>query len=209
MDSLCDMSMKSRIILSCVLAWSCLAIPAGARERLYLEQISVSENLPHTDVSAITGDDEGFLWFGTYSGLCRYDGIRMEVFNVTNSILKSSRIKSLYFPGDSLLYIGTETGGLSVYDTGNDRFVRTIPVPLNNVNGMFGHDGKICICTDAGISLLDLADSSFKMDSHWLASGVMGGCSIPGKGMVLCTPAGLCLYEETSGGGVRLKAIPA
>lgn len=201
--------MKFRIILFCIPVLCCLMNVAEARERLYLEQISVSENLPHTDVSAITGDNEGFLWFGTYSGLCRYDGIRMEVFNVTNSILKSSRIKSLYFPGDSLLYIGTETGGLSVYDTGNDRFVRTIPVPLNNVNGMFGHDGKICICTDAGISLLDMADSSFKMDSHWLASGVMGGCSIPGKGMVLCTPAGLCLYEETSGGGVRLKAIPA
>ena len=208
MDSLCDMSMKSRIILSCVLAWSCLAIPAGARERLYLEQISVSENLPHTDVSAITGDDEGFLWFGTYSGLCRYDGIRMEVFNVTNSILKSSRIRSLYSDGDGMLYIGTETGGLSLYDTREDRFVRTIPVPLNNVNGLFAHDGKVCICTDAGISLLDLADSSFKMDSHWLASGVMGGCSILGKGMVLCTPSGLSFLEEPGlGGGEAVKTL--
>ena len=197
--------MKFHIILSGIAAWCCMTVFADARERLYLEQISVSENLPHTDVSAITGDNEGFIWFGTYSGLCRYDGISMEVFNVTNSILKSSRIKSLYFPGDGMLYIGTETGGLSVYDTGNDRFVRTIPVPLNNVNGMFGHDGKVCICTDAGISLLDITDGSWNMDSHWLDSGVMGGCSVPGKGMVLCTPAGLSLYEKTSGGGYALK----
>ena len=172
-----------------------------AGERLYLEQISVSENLPHTDVTAIVGDKEGFIWFGTFSGLCRYDGIRMEIFNVTNSQLRSSRIKSLHLSEEGMLYIGTETGGLSVFDTVNDRFIITLPVPLNSVNGIFGHNGKICLCTDAGISLVEVSDGSYSMDSHWLDCGVMGGCSVPGKGMVLCTPSGLYLYEDGTGGG--------
>lgn len=194
--------MNRFFITICLIAGLCRPYMSEAGERLYLEQISVSENLPHTDVTAIVGDKEGFIWFGTFSGLCRYDGIRMEIFNVTNSQLRSSRIKSLHLSEDGMLYIGTETGGLSVFDTVNDRFIITLPVPLNSVNGIFGHNGKICLCTDAGISLVEVSDGSYSMDSHWLDCGVMGGCSVPGKGMVLCTPSGLYLYEDGTGGGI-------
>ena len=38
--------MKIRIILFCIPVLCCLMNVAEARERLYLEQISVSENLP-------------------------------------------------------------------------------------------------------------------------------------------------------------------
>ena len=185
-----------------------LSAGTNSHERLYLEQISVSEDLPHTDVNAIAGDREGFIWFGTFSGLCRYDGIRMEVFNVTNSILKSSRIKSLYMSDDGMLYIGTETGGLSIYDTVSDRFVSTLTVPLNNVNAIFGYEGKICLCTDAGISILNFSDGNHTTDSHWLNSGVMGGCGVPGKGMVLCAPSGLYLADKNSRGGVEYAFRP-
>ena len=194
--------------LACIAALFCHLVCSNASQRLYLEQISVSEGLPHTDVNAMAGDTEGFIWFGTYSGLCRYDGVRMEVFNVTNSILKSSRIKSMYAAPDGLLYIGTETGGLSVYDTVADSFLMTISVPLNNVNSIFGYKDRICLCTDAGISLLGFDDGNYSMESHWTEAGVMGGCAVPGKGMVLCTPSGLYLYEETiAGGGYTFRPL--
>ena len=77
----------------------------------------------------------------------------------------------------------------------------TIPVPLNNVNSIFGYKDRICLCTDAGISLLGFDDGNYSMESHWTEAGVMGGCAVPGKGMVLCTPSGLYLYEETIAGG--------
>lgn len=192
--------MRRLVIIICIIAGVCFPAHIQAGERLYLEQISVSENLPHTDVNAIVEDDEGFIWFATFAGLCRYDGTGMQVYNVTNSLLRSSRIKSLYLDKDGMLYIGTETGGLTLFDTKQDRFVTTLPVPMNNINGIFGHEGKICLCTDAGVTSLEISDGQYNMDSHRISRGVMGGCSIPGKGMVLCSPSGLYFYEDGADG---------
>lgn len=81
-----------------------------AQEYSHIEQLSVDEWLPHTDVSAVVQDDDGYIWIGTYSGLCRYDGTDMIVYDVSDSILESTRIRSLYLAPGVLLYIGTETG---------------------------------------------------------------------------------------------------
>lgn len=192
--------MRRFVLFVCIFCSLFLQASMPAQERFYLEQISVSENLPHTDVNAIVGDNEGFIWFATFAGLCRYDGSDMQVYNVTNSPLKSSRIKSLYLSPDGMLYIGTETGGLTIFDTVRDSFSATLPVPMNNVNGIFGHSGKICLCTDAGITFVEAKDGQYNMDSHWISRGVTGGCSIPGKGMALCSPSGLYFYEDGAGG---------
>ncbi len=188
--------MKRFVLSICIIAAVCCPAYLRADERLYLEQISVSENLPHTDVNAIVGDNEGFIWFATFAGLCRYDGSDMQVYNVTNSTLRSSRIKSLHLSPDGMLYIGTETGGLTIFDTSEDRFVATLPVPMNNINGIFSHNGKIRLCTDAGITSVEMKDGRYNMDSHWISRGVTGGCSIPGKGMMLCSPSGLYFFED-------------
>lgn len=192
--------MRRLVLIICIIAGVAFPAHVQADERFYLEQISVSENLPHTDVNAIVEDDEGFIWFATFAGLCRYDGTEMKVYNVTNSLLRSSRIKSLYLAEDGMLYIGTETGGLTVFDTARDSFVTTLPVPMNNINGIFGHEDKICLCTDAGVTFLDISEGQYNMDSHWIGRSIMGGCSIPGKGMVLCSPSGLYLYEDGAEG---------
>ena len=96
-----------------------------------MERLSVDQGLPHTDVSSIVQDQYGYIWIGTYSGLCRYDGNVLEVYDIANSILQSSRIRSLCLTDNWLLYIGTETGGLTIFDTVNDRFVKTFRVPSN------------------------------------------------------------------------------
>ena len=138
------------LLLLCVFAGGLFA-----QEYSHIEQLSVDEGLPHTDVSAVVQDDDGYIWIGTYSGLCRYDGTDMIVYDVSDSILESSRIRSLYLAPGGLLYIGTETGGLTIFDTRNDRFIKTIRVPSNYVNGVFpSHDGNsVIICTDDGLSL--------------------------------------------------------
>ena len=57
-------------------------VTALAQERSYMEQLSVDEGLPHTDVSSIVQDGDGYIWIGTYSGLCRYDGAEMTVYDI-------------------------------------------------------------------------------------------------------------------------------
>ncbi|RYE87584.1 MAG: hypothetical protein EOO78_35605, partial [Oxalobacteraceae bacterium] len=55
-----------------------LAAPAMAAPvpTLRFEHLSVEDGLLQESVLAIVQDSEGFMWFGTQSGLSRYDGYR-------------------------------------------------------------------------------------------------------------------------------------
>lgn len=85
------------------------------------KSLSVGDGLPHSDVNAIVQDSTGYIWFATYGGLCKYDGYRLDVYRSDNSGLSRDRIISLHVASDSLLYIGTESGGLNVYDPATDQ----------------------------------------------------------------------------------------
>lgn len=76
--------------------------------------------MPHSDVNAIVQDSTGYIWFATYGGLCKYDGYRLNVYRSDNSGLSRDRVISLHVASDSLIYIGTESGGLNVYDPATD-----------------------------------------------------------------------------------------
>ncbi len=195
-----DMKFSCRcIFLSAVL--SCAALmPAGAQERSYMEQLSVDEGLPHTDVSSIVQDGDGYIWIGTYSGLCRYDGNVLKVWDMSNSMLKSSRISSLLLV-DSLLYVGTENGGLTVYDTASECFVKTFGLPGNRVNSMFADsDGSsVWLCTNDGLSLLR-RDSDICSVSSWSLGDICSsGCASGEAEVLVGTNLGVGIFSESEG----------
>ncbi|MGM9742828.1 MAG: ATP-binding protein [Candidatus Cryptobacteroides sp.] len=84
--------------------------------------------LSQYDVSDIVQDDFGYLWIGTYDGLNRYNGVENRIYRVDpddESSISSNRIKALCFDSlSSVLYVGTNGGGICVYDYGSDSFSR-------------------------------------------------------------------------------------
>ena len=66
-------------VLAALLILCLFAGQLFSQEYSHMEQLSVDEGLPHTDVSSIVQDRDGYIWIGTYSGLCRYDGTDMTV----------------------------------------------------------------------------------------------------------------------------------
>src|SRR5687767_7281987 len=66
--------------------------------------------LSHNQVTTILKDPEGFLWFGTISGLNRYDGYSCRVFrknyNDSSSLLDNS-IVALYELPDRKMLVST------------------------------------------------------------------------------------------------------
>lgn len=198
-----------RYIFTLIFLLSLFSVHIAAQERSYMEQLSVDEGLPHTDVSAIVQDGDGFIWIGTYSGLCRYDGYELTVYDASNSILESSRIRSLYLAPEGLLYIGTETGGITIFDTVKDVFVKTINVPSNYVNGIFpSHDGNsVIICTDDGISELSCHDGIYDLSSRSLGSAISACSPIDSENLLLGTPSALITFNRKSGKTTALKDI--
>ncbi len=65
------------------------------------------------EVIAMMQTRDGYLWLGTLNGLVRFDGMRFDVFDESNTPgLNSSRIVSLFEDSRSNLWVGTETAGI-------------------------------------------------------------------------------------------------
>ena len=48
------------------------------------------KGLPQEDVLSLFQDNEGYLWFGTYSGVAKYNGRKMKIYNSTNGLISNS-----------------------------------------------------------------------------------------------------------------------
>ncbi|WP_066627008.1 hybrid sensor histidine kinase/response regulator transcription factor [Labilibacter marinus] len=78
----------------------------------YSQKIAIEEGLSHNGITAIHEDSRGYLWFGTYDGLNRYDGYEIKTFknDLKEDILLSSRIRCINEDSNGNLWIGTEEG---------------------------------------------------------------------------------------------------
>lgn len=80
--------------------------------------------LPNNNVTAIAQDNEGFLWFGTANGLCRFDGVNFKCFfnnpDDTCSISGNS-IFCLLVDRKGILWVGTNKG-LNRYNARDNTF---------------------------------------------------------------------------------------
>lgn len=88
---------------------------------LSLEMFGLDEGLSQLTVSAMTGDDQGFLWVATQDGLNRFDGHRFRAYRNEPDValgganLVSSSVDSLAFePQRSRMWLGTNDNGIEV-----------------------------------------------------------------------------------------------
>jgi ligand-binding sensor domain-containing protein len=91
------------------------------------ERISLEHGLPHSKVNCIIQDQQGFMWFGTGSGLCRYDGFKFKVYKNNKNDKKSlirNNINCLYIDRYGILWIGA--GELHKYNQESDDFTRYV-----------------------------------------------------------------------------------
>lgn len=98
----------------------------SGKDNITFDHLAVEDGLPHGYVNVIIQDRQGFMWFGTQSGLSRYDGYRFTNYyhnpNNDNS-LSDNKIWSLYEDMESNLWIGTQNG-LNKFDLLTETFTR-------------------------------------------------------------------------------------
>ena len=87
---------------------------------------SMDDGLPSTGVYAIAQDHEGAMWFGTKSGIARFDGVHFQVFrhveNDPDSLYTNNNISALLVDRQDMLWVGSLDGGLSRYDSRTGKF---------------------------------------------------------------------------------------
>ncbi|CAN5208413.1 sensor histidine kinase [soil metagenome] len=100
------------------------------------ERLSLQEGLSHNNVVCMIQDRKGYLWFGTYDGLNRYDGYNFKVFNFdpwNASSLSQNLILSLFEDSRGIIWVGTAGGGLCSFDPASENF--TCYPGENNLSG--------------------------------------------------------------------------
>lgn len=87
----------------------------GEPQSEYLIRIwQTEEGLPQNSVTSIAQTPDGYIWFGTFNGLVRFDGVRFTVFDSANTPeLKSSRLVRLSVDRTGSLWMISEFGDLT------------------------------------------------------------------------------------------------
>jgi signal transduction histidine kinase/ligand-binding sensor domain-containing protein/CheY-like chemotaxis protein/HPt (histidine-containing phosphotransfer) domain-containing protein len=161
------------LALACLLGASAFAAPTPT---LRFEHLSVDDGLAQESVLAIVQDQDGFMWFGTQSGLSRYDGYRFTNFrNVVGDpkSLANNWVRVLYVDRKGRLWIGTD-GGLSLYHPESASFSNYLPdEPAKRGNGnrhirAIVDDGKegLWLATSDGLQHFDIASKRFATWHH-------------------------------------------
>jgi signal transduction histidine kinase/ligand-binding sensor domain-containing protein/DNA-binding response OmpR family regulator len=87
-------------------------------------QLNITNGLSHNQVTCIYKDSKGFMWFGTLSGLNRYDGYKFKIFRHSDSdpaSLDDDFIVSIAQGPYNKLWVQTHNG-LNIYDPETERF---------------------------------------------------------------------------------------
>ena len=112
-----------RFLIWVVLLLQALSVFAQS-EHYNFFKLDTYTGLSNNQVNAILKDQDGFLWFGTMSGLNRYDGYSYRVFrknyNDSSSLLNNS-IQSLYELPDGKIWVVT-MGGTCIYNSHTEKF---------------------------------------------------------------------------------------
>lgn len=95
-----------------------LLVAAGARADsavpwgpYMVRWFGVEAGLPEPSATAMAQTGDGFLWFGTFSGLARFDGVRFESLTPRNTPeLPSVGIVNLYRDRSDRLWVSTSEG---------------------------------------------------------------------------------------------------
>ena len=114
----------ARGIAAVVLALCVAVLPALAAAQdkpltaYFRETWTTRQGLPHNQVNAIAQTPDGYLWFGTWEGLVRYNGLEFHAFDRSNTPalsipenkgklalfggIKNARFRKQVTPGDVL-----------------------------------------------------------------------------------------------------------
>lgn len=125
---------------------------------LRARQISTKEGLSNNTVRCILQDNDGFLWFGTYNGLNRYDGNRVRIF----ADLPDSRIESLAKDTRGFLWITSYNAQISCFDTKKECFV-----DLNGQGDISAPYSHVFFDTKGDAWLWDHWDQGL-LHAHWV-----------------------------------------
>jgi len=143
-------------------------------EKYQFGRLEPVEGIENRTVTSIVQDDYGFMWFGTLSGLVRFDGHEIRRYeNDPDNInsLSSNFIRGIAKDRNGNLWIATQGGGLDKFEIATEHFdhyknnpADTLSLGGNALASVFVDSrGLIWVGTySKGINVLDPTTNKFR-----------------------------------------------
>lgn len=140
-------------------------------------RLDVNNGLSHNQVNCILKDSKGFMWFGTMSGLNRYDGYTFKTFRhdpADSSSIIDNYIISICEDHLKKIWVNTRNG-YCIYDPEAESFSHNIlsylsglKIPVTDVADIYtDHDGILWLIeSGGGLFRFNPSDHSVKVFRH-------------------------------------------
>jgi len=105
-------------------------------DQVQFSRLDINKGLSDNDVTCIIKDSKGFMWFGTSSGLNKYDGYKFRVFKHSlsdTSTLNDDFIVSMAEGPGNKIWVETRNG-FNIYDPLKENFSHDIAGYLRSIN---------------------------------------------------------------------------
>lgn len=141
-----------------------ITLPLIAEFRTNVHSISRREGLSNGAVNTIAKDAEGYIWFGTWNGLNRYDGFNMITYLPGNNSysIHNHVIRELHPAANGFIWLLTNKG-VSLYNNVHDRFTSFFTQESEQLN--YETDISICHSDRFGTMVSVYGRGIFKYDS--------------------------------------------
>ena len=148
------------------LFYFCIAECPAIRGEYSFDSWTTDNGLPQNGVREITQTPDGYLWFTTFDGLVRFDGVKFTTFNKGNTKgIINSRFTGVYCDKTGTLYATTvEDGVLTVYKDGVFSSYTSAQVPGNYIE-------KIKPDKNGEVRFLVVEEKNFVRTWYYLRNG--------------------------------------
>ncbi|MBI4854819.1 MAG: protein kinase [Acidobacteria bacterium] len=159
-----------------------------------------NDEMPQSTVHSIVQTRDGYIWFGTYEGLVRFDGLEFISYNNRNTPqLKRPGIIVLHEDSNGALWVGMLEGGLAKLSNG-------IFTPYGTEKGLSNDNvraiyedkkGNLWIGTDNGLNLFKDGKFTIYNSSNGLANNSIRTIAEDNNGSLwIGTEGGLSLWQN-------------
>jgi signal transduction histidine kinase/ligand-binding sensor domain-containing protein/DNA-binding response OmpR family regulator len=184
---------------------------------LRFQYLTTADGLPQNTIDCMFLDSQRFMWFGTWNGLCRYDGYSFKIFQKGESqkSLPDNFVHAICEDKSKNLWVGTARG-IVVYNLETEQFFMpdSLQAKLENIavtSLNCDKDGGVWIAAEKGklFHVTPKPGNPQEFDCHEINTEILHNadvntiCILKSKRILIGTGVGA--YEIISGKLVKLK----
>ena len=151
----------SRILILCLLLSPVISDTSG--QDIHFDHYAVEDGLSQSVILSIYQDSEGYIWFGTQSGLSQFNGYEFVNYSTmpSRNSISNSWVYAITEDQEGNIYLGTK-GGINKFEKKTGNF-SVIPhkdsgdiVTDNFIYGLTSDENKLYVNTPPALTIIDL-----------------------------------------------------